>query len=29
MFMIYNLGLLGASLITERGVSIPPLIHSP
>jgi hypothetical protein len=25
IFMVYNLGLLGASLITERGVSIPTL----
>jgi hypothetical protein len=27
IFMIYNLGLLGASLLTERGVSIPALIQ--
>ena len=25
LFLIYNLGLLGASLITERGVSVPAL----
>lgn len=27
MFMIYNLGLLGASLITDKGVSVPALIQ--
>lgn len=27
-FMVYNLGLLGVSLITERGVSVPALIQS-
>jgi hypothetical protein len=26
--LFYNLALLGASLITEQGVSIPPLIPS-
>lgn len=26
-FMVYNLGLLGASLITEQGVSVPVLLH--
>lgn len=28
IFMIYNLGLLGASLITEQGFSVPDLIQS-
>lgn len=27
-FMLYNLGLLGASLITDQGVSVPALIHA-
>jgi len=28
MFLIYNLGLLGASLINEQGVNVPALIQA-